>query len=194
MTRITTCPPDATPARSGAATPVSSQGGLALIYIAECALSGKAYVGQTELPLSYRQKKHESDAREGRKTAFCAALRKYGAGAFHWRILARVPHWGANRAEVEYIRLYRTLSPSGYNLTTGGKKGEFSEESRDKMRGENNPAKRADVRRKISENRRGKGLGKQSPEVIESRIAPLRGRKRPASVHRKAWETRRRAA
>jgi hypothetical protein len=84
--------------------------------------SGKQYVGQTVRSLEARWREHRYEAVRGSKLLFHQAIRKYGADKFACEVL----HDGIegidelNRLEAEEIAARDTLSPGGYNLTTGG--------------------------------------------------------------------------
>lgn len=81
---------------------------------------GKAYIGYTN-NLEKRVRAHKQDARLGNDTYFHRAIRKHGADAFKWQLLAVVQ--GAEQAkqlEVKLIAKLKTKSPHGYNTTSGG--------------------------------------------------------------------------
>ena len=120
---------------------------LVVIYLAE--LNGKRYVGQTPR-FHQRKREHISDAMNcgGKKCPkFSAAIRKHGGENIQWRVLARVPKFHADEAERQYISLYRSVDPHGYNLTKGGNTG-FSGNRRGKKQSPEHIAKRIDAMRK----------------------------------------------
>jgi len=83
--------------------------------------TGKAYIGQTKQPLRRRWSLHCWHARKGTKNPLCAAIRKYGPGAFIVRtILVADSKEQMNRCERYLIAVMCTKSPAGYNLTDGG--------------------------------------------------------------------------
>ncbi len=100
-----------------------------IVYKATCSISGKAYVGQTTKSLEYRWQKH---AKRGH--ALYAAIKKYGVDSFNLEILEECNSIDElNFLEKYYIRQEKTLSPFGYNLTTGGEGFEVSDETRVKQ-------------------------------------------------------------
>lgn len=93
--------------------------------------SGKSYVGQTKNLIS-REYKHKSI--NSNCHAFSNAIKKYGWDNFTHEILKdNLTLNEANYWEKFYINSHVTLSPHGYNLTTGGDNRKVSEESRKKM-------------------------------------------------------------
>lgn len=109
-----------------------------IVYIST-APNGKSYIGQTITTLQKRRQGHLHDARNGRGgkpecRAFNAALRKYGSASFQWKVLCRANNMEElNAREEEYIARYNTLSPNGYNLTTGGGNAIPSDETRERI-------------------------------------------------------------
>ena len=106
----------------------------AIIYKATNRVTKWAYIGQTRKPLNVRRREHEANvaARRsgdifgaGKRTSnycryFYNAMRKFGAEAFDWETLARVPAGMAHETEKEMIRAHGTMHPDGYNLEKGG--------------------------------------------------------------------------
>lgn len=87
--------------------------------------SGKSYIGQTN-NIKRRENKHKT---ENGCRAFAAAIAKYGFDNFTREILLEnLSLDDANIKEEYYIRIFNTLSPNGYNLTTGGDNKVRSEE------------------------------------------------------------------
>lgn len=93
--------------------------------------SNKSYIGQT-CRLILREKEHCRAV--GDSPAFHNAILKYGWDNFTHEILEEnLTLEEANEREVYWIDFYNSLSPNGYNLTTGGKNTKLSEESCKKM-------------------------------------------------------------
>lgn len=91
--------------------------------------SGKSYIGQTKQTLKRRLQSH---TRAKRNTAICCAFKKYGVN-FEAIVLETVNDDLLNEREVYYIEYYKTLSPNGYNLSTGGNnQTTYSRETREK--------------------------------------------------------------
>lgn len=90
-----------------------------IVYLARNTVNGGEYVGMTKKSLQQRRKEHERDATSGK--GFCrkfhAALRKYGADAFEWSVIAEVSDRPSAAArEIEEIASRKTR----YNITAGG--------------------------------------------------------------------------
>ena len=91
------------------------------VYLARNRVNGKQYVGKTSKTLSRRRKHHECLARGKSSHYFHCALRKYGYENFEWLTLATSEDSNElHSLEQEYISLFNTLAPNGYNLTKGG--------------------------------------------------------------------------
>lgn len=94
-------------------------------------INNKKYIGQTVSYLSSGRKygvirrwtSHVSDAKNKADNGirhFCNAIRKYGKDNFNVEILLICNLEMMDYYEKEFIKLYDTLSPKGYNLETGG--------------------------------------------------------------------------
>jgi len=96
--------------------------GEAVVYVATCSVNGKIYIGITSKNLKVRKRAHLNSASRGSPYYFHRALRKYGANAFVWEVVAHVPTWQAACArEIALIQQYDTRNPQkGYNSTSGG--------------------------------------------------------------------------
>ena len=93
--------------------------------------SQKTYVGQTIRTLSVRLKQHLN-----RKecVAISGAIKKYGIESFMAEQIDSADSiQELNKKETYWIEKLNTLSPNGYNLTTGGDGKKFSEETKRKM-------------------------------------------------------------
>lgn len=158
-----------------------------IAYLITHRASGRAYVGITVKTLSARWAAHQSAARRGAKTHIANAIRAYGADAF------AVEQIGEAMDRVEAAELERrlivergTMTPAGFNLTSGGEKNvgfTLAPEVREKQRagrvGKRQPAA---ARKALSEMRRGVPLS-DSTRLAMSRAK--RGR---------AWTPAQRAA
>ena len=146
---------------------------MGLIYKATNEINGKSYIGQTSRSLEDRKKNHLN---ANDNLYFHNALKKYN---FQWTILENnISEKELHIKEKKYIQKYNTYK-NGYNMTPGGeispmkipelvakmaktKKGQGlgikrPEQSRRMKR--NNPAKRSEVRKKLSECK----LGEKNP-------------------------------
>ena len=107
-----------------------------VVYLLYCPVSGKGYVGQTIYSLDHRWQEHLADAKFERDNcrALEAAIRKYGENCFERKVLQECfTIEELNIAEEYHIRAQNTLSPSGYNLHTGGRNHQVSKETRERL-------------------------------------------------------------
>jgi group I intron endonuclease len=87
-------------------------------------IDGKIYIGQTVQNPECRWQKHKSDANRSPKTAFHAAIRKYGSSNFIIETIATCRSFDdANMLETLLIHQYNAYIKNGrgYNATFGGK-------------------------------------------------------------------------
>lgn len=80
--------------------------------------------------------------------------------------------------ETSWISKYKSVE-GGYNIRSGGSRGKFSAESREKMSKVKRPPHSDETKKKISIGNRGKIL---SPESIARQAAKMRGRKATAAT------------
>jgi len=127
-----------------------------IIYKITHKLSGKCYIGQTIQSLKgrwARHCKHNSGC-----IALKEAIKKYGKDAFTIEEVASYTNMeDLNNAEEYYIDWYNSLSPNGYNLTSGGSNRRASEE----------------LRKRLSECKKGNkhNLGKKASEETRLKIS-----------------------
>ena len=109
---------------------------MSFIYIIKNTLNNKVYIGQTINIPEYRFKQHIEASTSKKNQAITQAIDKYGRDRFYIDVLEQgdFNKKELNALEIEYIKKYDSLSPNGYNLTTGGKSnGSISEETRKRM-------------------------------------------------------------
>jgi group I intron endonuclease len=109
--------------------------------------NGKQYIGITSGTLRRRVNLHRSHANRGRPGAIYNAIRKYGTRGFDAKVLVIASDWDyLCRLERNAIAVFDTMSPGGFNLTTGGEgaPGQIVTQER---------------RAQISKERKGKGTG-----------------------------------
>jgi group I intron endonuclease len=95
-----------------------------IIYLIRNRLNGKGYVGQTtEQNFKSRMSYHRYEAKDGNPIYLYKAIRKYGWHSFETTIIEHTDF--PDEREVYWIKELNTLAPNGYNLTTGGKRGQF---------------------------------------------------------------------
>jgi hypothetical protein len=92
------------------------------------------YIGQAK----QYERRWNTEKREGNRTQggeqskFYDTLRHFGVKNFEWVVLLIVSDDDMDIIEDDYIVKY-SLSPNGLNLRRGGKRGEYTQELRDKM-------------------------------------------------------------
>ena len=123
------------------------------IYMWTNKVNGKRYIGKCHVDVGKRRKDH---LRGQGSVPLKRAFAKYGVDNFDFEII----HDGILDAflddyEIEAIKQYKTLSPNGYNLRTGGGRGRHSAETRRKM-SQYQSNRPSDHQRKLSEAHRGK--------------------------------------
>lgn len=135
-----------------------------LIYKATNKISGRCYIGKTIQPFNRRINNHRYYARKGIKNKFYDSIRSYGFDVFEWEVICKCrTKEELNEREKFFIKKYS----NNYNMTEGGDGGpvmvgknnpnygkKFPEWS--KRMKEDNPSKRPEVRKKISESKKGK--------------------------------------
>jgi hypothetical protein len=117
------------------------------IYMATNKTTGKKYIGQTKsLKMNHgkwsvsgykrRWKDHVSSALRGDNgcTAISDAIRKYGKDDWELTLLHECEMDERDHYEMHYIKEYNTMSPHGFNITSGGNAGTtFSDEKLERM-------------------------------------------------------------
>ena len=92
-----------------------------IIYKVACAITGDFYIGKTIQRLEKRFRRHLLDARRGRQTHLCRAIRLYGEAAFSIEIVEE-PADDLSARECHWIAALRPA----YNMTAGGDGGDTS--------------------------------------------------------------------
>lgn len=162
-----------------------------IVYLVRNTLNGKGYVGKTVRTLDQRWKEHVYHAAVGDdEMALYDAIRKHGPEAFVHEELERLSDGSTpadlNTAEIGWIERLGTYG-RGYNMTRGG----------DGIAGWKH---RDETKRRMSEARLGKKLGRQSKEhrlaISRGKIGTgtgprphMKGRKRSDEVRKKISET-----
>lgn len=96
--------------------------------------NNKVYIGQTIQKLDDRINRHFRDARNGRDTIFCRAIRRYGEESFVWEVIdVAYSEQELDEKEIYWIKHYNAYvnweNSNGYNMRVGG----------EGLRGEDNP-------------------------------------------------------
>lgn len=89
---------------------------------------GKVYIGQSK-NIKQRLNNYKK-LRCKKQPAIYNALIKYGSESFKFEIIEECEKEFLNELEQFYIKKFNSLSPNGYNLTTGGDCYELSKESK----------------------------------------------------------------
>jgi group I intron endonuclease len=93
-----------------------------IIYKVLNKINGKSYIGQTKNKLSDRQYQHINSALiKDSDMVFHRALKKYGINNFEWNIICECNTLEElNEKEIFFIDKFKTLVPTGYNISIGG--------------------------------------------------------------------------
>ena len=129
-----------------------------LLYVITNKVNNTRYIGQTIQALSKRWISHKKSKSQ---TFISRAIQKHGPENFEIRVLSRCNSVEElNHREQYYIKLFNTMAPNGYNLTTGGDRPQFSLETRNKISVANKGKKKGPMskatRLKLADINRGK--------------------------------------
>lgn len=95
---------------------------MAVIYKIEHRQTARKYIGKAK-NVKRRWWEHLNNAKNGRQHPLYDAIRKYGQDAFTFEVLEEVLEQNVDQREIDLIREYSTVYPTGYNLTEGGEGG-----------------------------------------------------------------------
>lgn len=106
----------------------ANSSGYGCIYLITNKVNGKKYVGQTIQRVSVRWSAH-CNSKNSRCKALGSAIALYGRESFSFEVVA----WGANKdyldaLEIKLIRDFGSSAPNGYNIKSGGSRGQLSEQ------------------------------------------------------------------
>jgi len=165
-----------------------------LIYLITNIRNGKQYIGQTMYDIPHRMSGHKHDAKTKNYPLY-RAFRKYGLENFTISELEQCADINElNSHEQSWIKNLDTLTPNGYNLTTGGKSGgTISEITRQRMIDAHTGIKRPNISG-TNHPRWGKHLSEETKEKIRR---PQIGKFVSIETRQKmkaAWTEERRAA
>jgi len=142
------------------------------IYLIRHKETGRSYVGQTTRSPKTRFRAHQTAAESEKwrhKQAISRAIHKHGWDSFDKEVLQECQSLEElNKAEIEWIEKLGTLSPNGYNLTTGGKnRGKASAETIEKMRAAQRGRRHSlESRKKLSLQKIGNDIGEEGRRKI----------------------------
>jgi group I intron endonuclease len=94
-------------------------------------INGMIYVGQTIQFLQERWKQHRKINNNCRYLKF--AFKKYGIDNFEFKMICICFDEELDKFEVQYIKLFNSMVPNGYNLRNGGNSGRHHEETKKKI-------------------------------------------------------------
>lgn len=133
-------------------------------------INGMIYVGQTIQILEERWKQHRKINSNCRYLKY--AFKKYGIDKFEFKMICICFDEELDKFEVQYIKLFNSMVPNGYNLRNGGNSGRHHEETKKKISDTLKNKKNMVVN--ISSNRK---LGKPHNEETKQKISnSLKGR------------------
>jgi group I intron endonuclease len=102
-----------------------------IVYKITNIVNGKVYIGQTVRTLKARWAQHCS--KKGCLLIY-NAIKKYGKDSFTIEQIHLANSLNElNQKETEYIKIFNSLYPNGYNLNTGGGNKKWSQKSKGKM-------------------------------------------------------------
>lgn len=103
------------------------------VYVIENSVNDKLYIGQT-IDVDRRKRRHLSNKENGCRAIF-NAMNKYGKNNFEFVLIESCySKEELNQKEIYWIKVLKTISPGGYNLTEGGGSEVPSKETRKKMK------------------------------------------------------------
>ncbi len=132
-----------------------------IIYKITNNINNKIYIGQTSSPLRYRWSRHKKD--NSNCIALKNAIKKYGSDSFTVNIISKCNSLKeSNHREEYYIKIYKTLSPNGYNLLKGGNNRHMAECVKSKiskaLKGVKQPVRNAKWCENISKAKKGRKI------------------------------------
>ena len=81
-------------------------------------LTGKKYIGQSiNVYARWKQILTEANTKENE---LYSDIRKYGIDNFEFKVIEKCPIYSLNNKQKNYIALYNTMQPNGYNKNKGG--------------------------------------------------------------------------
>ena len=150
------------------------------IYLIENEINKKIYIGQTTKTIEERWAAHINIAKI-RKNPLYKDILLYGKENFSIKTIENVSNDDLDERECYYIKFYNTLYPNGYNMMLGGRK--FNKDNpmyhntskiilSNRVKGDNNPSKREDVKEKIRNSR----IGKKASDETKKKMSENNGR------------------
>ena len=114
------------------------------------------YVGQTRChDIQTRWKYHKTCKENSIGRVLINAYKKYGVDNFKFQIICICFNEDCDKYEIEYINKFNTLTPSGYNIKTGGSYYKHHEETKqimsEKIKAIWTPEHRENIKNKLKE-------------------------------------------
>lgn len=133
--------------------------------------SDKSYIGQSR-DIFKRWKEHSNFSKK-KLSYISSALKLHSLQSFVWEVIEECSPEELNSREIYWISYFNSLSPSGYNLTSGGgQRITVSEEFRARISEAVKASMTEEVRAKISEAKKGIKRGPHSEET-KSKLSNL---------------------
>lgn len=158
-----------------------------VIYKISNKINDKLYIGQTSKTIEERFKEH---CKINPRCIITLAIKKHGKKNFSIEIIEECPSIeDTNEREKYWIKYYDSLSPNGYNLTTGGYHCKMSLETRIKI-GKASKGRKVseETRRRLSQSGKGKHFRKLTKEHRQKVSDALKGHKTSEETKRKMRE------
>lgn len=164
-----------------------------IIYRITNNINGKVYIGQTRRSLHERWKDHISSSlrKSGSKSAIHSAIAKYGESVFTIEQLATASSQEElNSLEKQYIDSESSVSPSGYNLTTGGDaEYSFSEEVKSKISDHSTRLwQDPEHKRRVSEAISDKWSDPEYKDKVRTTLETAEYKDKKSRISRKIWQ------
>lgn len=97
------------------------------IYRITCLLDNRSYIGQTSKDPTWRWRRHRFDNRPG----LGQTIRELGVNNFVFEVIdTAISRDELDEKEKFYIQKFNTIYPNGFNKTTGGVDGKYSDHSK----------------------------------------------------------------
>ncbi len=151
-----------------------------IIYKITNTINLKAYIGQTIYSLEERWSQHNS--KSSGCVAIASALLKYGKENFTIEIMAICNSLEElNKKESQFIKEQNTISPYGYNLTSGGEGKTLTQEVKDKISKANKGRVHSEAFRQM---RKDIQTGKSPSEETKIKMSAAASGKSKSDTHR----------
>lgn len=143
-----------------------------IVYKLTNQITNEIYIGQTTQPLSKRLIQHKNAKKP---YPISRAIQKYGIHNFKVCVVLRANNLvELNHREQLCIRLFNSMKPNGYNLTSGGLNCKMSTETKEKIRKlKTGLIASEETKRKMSDIKKGKPTYRSMPEEHKQRLRKI---------------------